>query len=385
MSELLGADTRRVDLVAEGLRGYSQDIQNLRTAAQRAVAELRNAWGGADFERLAQRWEDEAGPRLTDMSSVLSTMATALRAQAEAQRLASGDTGGSSVLMGTGGTPGDPTSGGSAGGAASGGGGGGAASGDTERIEDLDPGDVDVTLLGPEEVNDGEKFNEPTVASNVKLNIAEGDVTLLDESLASMRGGGEGYEYELSAGKVEAKADYSVDLDAGGNFVASAGVSAAAYAGYAAGKVKAGNDFVNVAADGRAYVGAETKADASGSIGPDGARGHLGAEAFAGGKAEANVSGTLAGVTATTGAEISYGIGAHANLDAEFSTSKVGVSVDIGATLGIGAGLKFDVSINPTEVIADVGHAVDDVSKTAQDVGEGLASAGDQVANFFDW
>src|SRR5450756_892009 len=60
MSQLMGADTRRVGLIAEGLHGYSEDVQNLRTMAQRAVFEMRNAWGGGDFEHIARRWEQEA-------------------------------------------------------------------------------------------------------------------------------------------------------------------------------------------------------------------------------------------------------------------------------------------------------------------------------------
>lgn len=399
MSELLGADTRRVDIIAERLRGYSRDIENLRIIAQRAVAERRNGWGGPDFERLAQRWEQEAGPRLRDVSSALSTMAAELYAQAEGQRQASG-------------------------------------SYERKNTGDLKASDVDAHLktvsekeynngalktrhgkLGPVEtmtidalhgnqtdtsssvfINghkaavaeslvwgpNGKLVNEPTAADHVKLNLAQGDVGV-EASLASVKGEGDNYAYELSAGKVEAKADYSVDVDAHGNHVASAGAAAAAYAGYTAGKLTAGNDFARVATDGKAYVGAEVKADASGSIGPDGARGHLGAAAFVGGKAEANLGGTLAGVTATAGAEISFGIGAHANADAALSATKVRVSADIGATLGIGTGVKFDVSVNPQEVIANVDHAIDDIGQSAQDVGSGLTFAGGQVATFLHW
>lgn len=347
MSELLGADSRRVDLIAEGLRGYSQDIQNLRTLAQRAVAEMRTDWRGPDFERIAQRWEQEAGPRLTDVSSALSTMATTLRAQAEEQSRVSGNS------AGLGGNRTDASS---------------------SSVISGHQAVVGSVIWG----TNGEKVNEPTPPGHEKLNLAGGDAKLVDESLASAKGEGDGFQYELSAGTVEAGADYSVDIDAHGNLVASAGVSAAAYAGYAAGTVTRGNDFANGTAEGKAYVGAEVKADGSGSIGPDGARGHLGAEAFVGGKAEASVRGAVAGVTATAGAEISYGIGAHADVDAEISATQVGASVDIGAALGIGAGFKADASVNPQEVMVNVGHA-------ANDVGEGLTHAGDQVVSFLDW
>lgn len=398
MSERLGADTRRVDLMVERLHGYSQDTQHLRTIAQRAVAEMRNAWSGPDFERIAQRWEQEGGPRLTDVSSALAAMATALRAQAEEQRQASGNPGGSSVPAGPGGTPGGLTGGGSAGG------GGGASSwrGDDEKTNHGKFGPVETMTIGTPNGNHtdtrsstyinghqvgieenrqstgGDGVSEPTAADRVKLNLAQGEGTLVDASLVSLDGGNDNFQYELSADKVEATADYSVDVDAHGNLVASAGVSAAAYLGYAAGKMHGGSDFANGTIGGKAYVGAEVKADASGSIGPDGAKGHLGAEAFAGGKAEVNASGTVAGVTAMAGAEMSYGIGARAKVDAELSATNVGVAVDIGATLRIGAGVKLDASVNPQEVIANVGHAVDDV-------GNGLEDAGDQVANFLHW
>jgi len=288
--------------------------------AQRAVAEMRNAWAGPDFESIAQRWEQEAAPRLTDVSTALSTMAGALRAQAEEQRHTSGETGSPSI----------PSGGVEQGGLASGSGGGVApGDGHREKIEDLEPRYLDVS---------GDHF----------------------------------------AGRVEAAADYSVDLGAHGNLVASAGASAVASAVQVAGRIGGGSDFANGSVGGKAYVGAEAKADASGSVGPDGAKVHLGAEAFAGAKAEVDAGGTLAGVTAAAGAEVSYGVGAHADVDLALSATSLGVSMDLGATLGIGAGAKFDVSVNPQEVMANVGEAT-------EDIGEALARAGDQVADIFPW
>jgi len=66
MSQLMGADTRRIDLISDGLQRYSQDVLNLRGMAQRAVIEMRDAWVGGDFAHIAQSWEQEAGPRLAD-------------------------------------------------------------------------------------------------------------------------------------------------------------------------------------------------------------------------------------------------------------------------------------------------------------------------------
>lgn len=323
MSQLIGADTRRVDAIAEGLHGYSQDVQDLRTMAERAVIEMRNAWSGGDFEHIAHRWEQEAGPRLAEAASALSTMVVALRAQSAEQRRVSGYAENAGVAgnamkvrfplrsgppVGAGAARGDPWLGG---GVTSGGGG-------QPRTNGFDA----------------------------------------DASLLSVGGGSDNFQYELSVGKVEATADSFAGLDAHGNLVASAGASAAAYLGYAAGGARAGNDLAQVGADGEAYVGAAAAAGASGSIGAGGAAGHLGAEAFAGAKAVVGASGTIAGATAAAGAEISYGIGAHANVDAELSAAKVGVAVDLGAALGLGAGFKLDLSVNPQEVIASVDHAL---------------------------
>jgi hypothetical protein len=371
MSTLLGADSRRVDLLAEGLRGHSQEIDSLRMTAQRVVAELRGSWSGYDFEGIAQRWEQEAAPRLADVSAALCAMATALGAQAEEQRRASGNIRGTSSLGPSGAFGRDQSLEGR----------------NTSHVDAKgwpEIGSVDFTdgaNLGMEKTArfiGGDGVSEPTSADRIQLNLARGDATLVDESLTSVAGQGQNYEYELSAGKVEAEAEYSVDLDVGGNLSASAGASAGAYAAHATGKLYRGNDFANGVAEGTAYVGAEVKADAEGSIGPDGARAHLGAEAFAGAKADVKASGTLAGATATVGAEISLGIGAHADVDGELSTTRVGFAADIGATLGIGTGFAAEVSVNPEQVIANVNRA-------AEGVGEGLALAGNQVETFFDW
>lgn len=341
MSELLGADTHRLDLVAEGLHGSSEVIQNLRATAQRAVAEMRNAWGGPDFERLAQRWDQETGPCLVDVSSALSTMTTLLRAQTAEQRRTSGNTAGSSLPM---------------------------ASSHVPMASSHDP--MASSRSG--------SFGSPatsSLAGAVRLNLAESEVTVFEASMASIKGGGSHTEYELAAAKVEVEGASSVDFDAGGNLVASASVSAAAYAGYAMGALRGGNDFASVSAEGKAYAGAVTSADASASIGRDGARGRLGAEAFLGGKVEGSLSGTVAGVTAMAGAEISYGIGAHAEVETDLSASRVRFSADIGAALGVGTGVAVDVSVDPREVIAIVGHVAEGVS-------ERLTLGGDQMESW---
>ncbi|MGO1166035.1 MAG: hypothetical protein ACTMHL_05395 [Janibacter sp.] len=111
-------------------------------------------------------------------------------------------------------------------------------------------------------------------------------------------------------------------------------------------------------AEGEAYIGAEATAEGQASIGPGGARIDAGLDAFAGGKAEGEVSQDIGDYGSVgVGGEVSYGIGAHAEVDGEISADRIGVSVDVGATLGIGAGVNFDVSVSPSEIIGDLGDA----------------------------
>lgn len=308
MSQLMGADTCRVDLIAEGLQRYSQDVQDLRTMGQRAVIEMRDAWGGGDFEHIAQRWEQEAGPRLADAASSLSAMVAVLWFQAAEQRRVSGDAGSARAQVSTSGTH-------------------------TGAV--------------------GTRGHPGSVGGAVSLGVDQVEIDDLgsDASLVSMVGGNDNLTYGLALGTVGARAGSSFDVDTHGNVVASAGASAVAYLGYAAGRAHAGNDVAHVGADAKVYVGAEVGADASGSIGSGGARGHLGAGAFVGGNAGVDVDATVAGATATAGAEISYGIGARAIVGAQLSTTKVGVALDVGAALGVGFGVTFDVSVNPQEVM----------------------------------
>lgn len=330
MSQLMGADTRRIDLISDGLDRYSQDVLNLRGLAQRAVIEMRDAWVGADFARIAQSWEQEAGPLLADAAASLSAMVAVLRAQAAEQRRVSGDAGGAGAPTVTGRTPVDAVG----------------------RSDDVGRPDA----IGPQ----GNPGSGGSLAS-VGVDLAGIDEVHTEASLASMAGGNGNLQYELAAGAVRASAGASVVADTHGNVIASAGASAAAYLGYAAGSAQAGNDTAHAGARATAYVGAETVAGASGSIGAGAAKGHLGGEAFAGGSAAAEVDATLAGATAVAGAEISYGIGARANLGAELSTTKVGVALDVGAALGVGFGVTFDVSVNPHEVMeafATLEHAL---------------------------
>ncbi|HZW45246.1 MAG TPA: hypothetical protein VFF32_12815 [Dermatophilaceae bacterium] len=320
MSQLMGADTRRIDLISDGLDRYSQDVLNLRGMAARAVVEMRNAWVGGDFAHIAQSWEQEAGPLLADAAASLSAMVAVLRVQAAEQRRASGDAGSAGAQAVTG----------------------------RSHVDAVGPSDA----AGPSDAIglQGNPGYGGSLAS-VGVDLAGIDDVHTEASLASTAGGNDNLQYELAAGAVRASAGASVVVDTHGNVIASAGASAAAYLGYATGSAQAGNDTAHAGARATAYVGAEAVAGASGSIGSGGAKGHLGAEAFAGGSAGVDADATLVGATAVAGAEISYGIGARANLGAELSTTKVGVALDVGAALGVGFGVTFDVSVNPQEVM----------------------------------
>ena len=96
MSELLGARTDVLDRNAESLSSDARRVQDIRTLAHRAVAELQAGWNGSDLMHLTQQWEQQASPLLAGASASLDTCAAQLRAQSAAQRVASSNDGGSS-------------------------------------------------------------------------------------------------------------------------------------------------------------------------------------------------------------------------------------------------------------------------------------------------
>ena len=101
MSELLGANTDVLDRVAQSLSTDARRVQDIRTLAQRAVAELQAGWSGPDLLHLTQQWEQQASPQLGGASASLDTCAARLQAQSAAQRGASGADGGGAGLFPT--------------------------------------------------------------------------------------------------------------------------------------------------------------------------------------------------------------------------------------------------------------------------------------------
>jgi hypothetical protein len=96
MNELLGANTDTLDRMAESLRVDARRLQDIRSRAQHAVAEMQTAWNGPDLWHLTQQWEQQGPPALASASTSLDTCASRLRAQSSAQRGASSSDGSSS-------------------------------------------------------------------------------------------------------------------------------------------------------------------------------------------------------------------------------------------------------------------------------------------------
>lgn len=99
VSELLGANTDLLDRYAESLSTDAQRVQDVRTLAQRAMAELQASWNGPDLMQLTQQWEQQVSPLLAGAAASLDTCAAQLRAQSAAQRLASSSDGGGPGLF----------------------------------------------------------------------------------------------------------------------------------------------------------------------------------------------------------------------------------------------------------------------------------------------
>jgi len=93
MTELLGANTDTLDRIAESLSVDARRVQDIRTQAQCAVAELQAGWNGPDLWHLTQEWEQGTSPQLASASMSLDTCAAELRAQSTAQQGASSNDG----------------------------------------------------------------------------------------------------------------------------------------------------------------------------------------------------------------------------------------------------------------------------------------------------
>ena len=91
----MGANTDVQERNSESLSADARRVQDIRTLAQRAVAELQAIWDGPDLVQLTLQWEQQTSPMLAGASASLDTCAAQLRAQSAAQRAASSSYGGS--------------------------------------------------------------------------------------------------------------------------------------------------------------------------------------------------------------------------------------------------------------------------------------------------
>jgi hypothetical protein len=159
-----------------------------------------------------------------------------------------------------------------------------------------------------------------------------------------------------AAGQVEAKmlgAEASATAGVG-----PTGVNAQARANAYLSQVSADGSMhygiAEVGGSGKAYVGAE--AGAYGAVGLDGVR--VGADAFIGGKAEAEVHSDVGGVGAGVTGEAWAGAGAEANATlGKGEDGKWHIGAEAGVGLGVGGKLGIDVTVDPGEVKDTLGDA----------------------------
>lgn len=211
----------------------------------------------------------------------------------------------------------------------------------------------------------------------VKLYEDEAGVSLLEAEIGgSVKYGPLGAEGTASASFLGAGAGYDFSLGPDG---LKAGAHAEAYLAKleAQGEVSLGPAALG--ASGSAMVGAS--ADASATIGPQGANLH--AEAFVGAKAEGEVHADIAGVGAGVKGEAWAGVGAEADVDLGMKDGKFTIGAEFGAALGVGGKLGFEVTIDPAEVIDTVGDAAEAVGDAAEAVGDTIGDAAGAVGDFF--
>lgn len=115
--------------------------------------------------------------------------------------------------------------------------------------------------------------------------------------------------------------------------------------------------YVDAAAQGEAFVGAEALGHAE--VGITGV--HASGEVFAGAKVEGKVSGDVGGVGGEVGAEGWAGIGAAASVDAGYDDGKITVGGSGGLAFGLGGKLEGSITIDVGEVTDTAGDVADTV------------------------
>lgn len=125
---------------------------------------------------------------------------------------------------------------------------------------------------------------------------------------------------------------------------------------------------VDIAAQGRAGVGAEATADGVLALGRDGLRGRVSGDAFAGARAggEVPVGFSLLGVrfSATGRGQVSAGAGINGRAHAGIGNGGVTLGCDFGACVGVGGGVGADLGIDASVAIATVTDFFDGIGSS---------------------
>ncbi|MDV6014729.1 putative T7SS-secreted protein [Haloechinothrix sp. LS1_15] len=140
--------------------------------------------------------------------------------------------------------------------------------------------------------------------------------------------------------------------------------------------------YLGAGLQGEAFVGAE--AGLEGSVNTSGVK--LGGEAFAGGRAEGGVHGDVGGVGAGLTGEVWAGAGAAADLNVGMDDGKFTVGAEAGAALGYGGKLGGEIVIDPekvTDTANDVADAVGNLDRSTVDtVGDAARSTWDRLTSW---
>jgi hypothetical protein len=243
--------------------------------------------------------------------------------------------------------------------------------------------------LGKDAVADANERNGYYDQKN-SVTIASGEKELWKESVVSGKAGeynketGNGAQVEACAlctdGKISGNAGITANgVQASGTF--EAGAYLAKVEGEAGAKYNGAVVQGGVNAKGSAFVGAQVKGTGTVEISRERitANGKVGA--FAGGKAEGQVSAeagltNVGTVKGTVMGEVSYGIGASAEgyFTVDWSSFTIKTGGRVSATLGVGAGVGFQTEIS-------VKPAVDWVAGKAKAAGSAIANGASRAGS----
>jgi uncharacterized protein YukE len=204
---------------------------------------------------------------------------------------------------------------------------------------------------------------KPKIAT-AKATLWEHEFGTAQAAVLSGQKGSELSGIDYAVLSAEASATASVEYKDGairGGAEGQAGIYLAKVSGSASVEdIPLGPMTAGAAVAGTAFVGAEICGEAKAVWDPKSGdvSAKLGGEAFAGGKVEGELEGSLGigGVEGTgkVNASLNYGIGAQANADIGYSQGTLKADVQIGATLGLGFDVGFSLELNTTEAVKNI-------------------------------